>query len=111
MGQTVNAAFGPMAAPGAGNHTFIYSHPADGKPSRIGLIASNISAGTQTGKVTISYGNDATTALEIGRGVFTASQPSYALEAGIVIQPGQVILIHMYDITAGDTIRAYVEGH
>lgn len=111
MGQIVSAAFGPMAVPGAGNHTFIYSHPADGKPSRIGLIAANISAGTQTGKVTFSYGNDVSTALEIEKGVFTAAQPSYGFEPGIVIQPGQVILIHMYDITAGDTIRAYVEGH
>ena len=111
MGEAVNAAFGPMAIPGAGEHIFEYVHPATAKPSRIGLIAAHISAGTQTGKICIRYGNDPVSALEIGRGTFTAAYPSYKIEPNLVIQPGQAIRIWLWDITAGDTVRAFIEGH
>lgn len=111
MGSVISAAFGPMAIPGAGDVTFQYIHPPKATPSRVGLIAAHISAGTQTGSCSISYGNDATNALEIGHGVFAADAPSFTLHPHIVIQPGQVILIRLYNVTAGDTVRAFVEGH
>jgi hypothetical protein len=111
MGDIVSAAFGPMAVPGGGELILEYGHPATGRASRIGLIAVHLSAGTQTGKLCIRYGNDVNTALEIHKDVFTAALPSVAIDPGIVIQPGQFIRIWVWDVTAGDTLRAYIEGH
>ncbi len=111
MGQTIAAAYGPQAVPTGGEIIFEYVHPPDGKPSRVGLIAAHISAGTQTGKLCIRYGNDLSTALEIHKDVFTANDPSVAISPNFVIQPGQVIRIWLWDVTAGDTVRAFIEGH
>jgi hypothetical protein len=111
MGDTIAAAFGPIAVPTGGEIIWNYVHPPDGKPSRVGLIAAHLSAGTQTGKLCIRYGADVGSALEIHKDVFTANDPSVAISPNLVIQPGQVIRIWIWDVTAGDIFRAFIEGH
>jgi len=111
MGDVISAAFGPQAVPTAGEIIWDYVHPPKGKASRVGLIAAHLSAGTQTGKLCIRYGNDIGTALEIHKDVFTALDPSVAINPNFVIQPGQIIRIWIWDVTAGDTARFFIEGH
>jgi len=111
MGDVIQFAFGPMAYPGT-DLIITYIHPREAKPSRVGLIAAHLSSGTQTGKVCIRYGNaDIATAPEIHKDVFTAAEPSVAISPNFVIQPGQSIFIWIWDVTAGDNVRAFIEGH
>ena len=94
-----------------GTYQIIYSHDPRGKPSRVGIISAYIASGTQTGDVSIKYGNDITNTVEIGNGSFTASDPSVVLEPNFVIHPGQVIIFDLATITAGDVVRVMVGGH
>lgn len=112
MGDVVAWAFGPKAIAGAGEEVFTYTHPADAKPSRIGLITVHLSAGTQTGKVCIRYGRaDLANCPEIHKDVFTANDPSVCINPNFVIQPGQNIYIWLWDVTANDTVMGFIEGH
>jgi hypothetical protein len=111
MGQTISAAYGPAAVPTGGEVIWDYVHDPKGKASRVGLIAAHLSAGTQTGKLCIRYGNDVGSMLEIHKDVFTANDPSVAIEPNIVIQPGQVIRVWVWNVTAADTVRMFIEGH
>lgn len=94
-----------------GTYEIVYTHDPRGKPSRVGLIAARISAGTQTGIVSIRFGNDPTNMVELERHAFTASNPSVSLDPSLVLYPGQVISFHFSTITAGDTIVVAIGGH
>lgn len=113
MGDIIAFGFGPMAIAGAGEQIITYTHDPRGKPSRVGLITVHISAGTQTGKLCIRYGNspDVNTCPEIHKDVFTATNPSVRIDPNLVIHPGQSIHIWLWDVTAGDTIMGFIEGH
>ena len=41
-----------------GTYQIVYTHDPKGKASRVGLISAYIASGTQTGDVSIKYGND-----------------------------------------------------
>ncbi len=111
MGETISFAFGPVAYPGT-DLIVTYTHPNTSKPSRVGLIAAHLSSGTQTGKICIRYGNaDIGSAAEIHKDVFTATEPSVAISPNFVIQPGQSIFVWIWDVTLGDNVRIFIEGH
>jgi len=111
MGDIINFAFGPMAYPGT-DLIITYTHPKEAKPSRVGLIAAHLSSGTQTGKICIRYGNaDIGSVTEIHKDSFTATEPSVAISPNFVIQPGQAIYVMIMDVTAGDHVRVFIEGH
>lgn len=88
-----------------------YVHDPKGKASRVGIISTYLAAGTQTGAVSIRYGNDITNTVEIGNGTFTANDPSVTIHPNFVIHPGQVITIHFTTVTANDTARVVIGGH
>lgn len=95
-----------------GTFQFVYTHDPKGKPSKVGIIAVELRSGTQTGDVSIKYGNDISQTVEVGNGAFTASDPSVVLlDPGFVIHPGQVIIADLATITAGDEARFLVGGH
>lgn len=89
----------------------IYTHNPYGKPSRIGLIALSITAGTKTGRSCIFYGNDPTNMVCLQTHEHTATAYSNTYEPDIVIQPGQVIKFYLQNATAGDTVVVMIEGH
>lgn len=111
MGDIVASAFGPIAIPGAGTFTYDYIHPRDAKPSMIGRISCQLSAGTQTGKVIMSYGSDPTNACGFFTDTFTANDNTVSIDPKILIQPGQAIRLAFTNVTAGDTLRIFIEGH
>jgi len=94
-----------------GTLQIVYTHDPKGKSSRVGLISAYIASGTQTGDVSIQYGNDITNPVEIGNGAFTTSDPSVVLNPNFVIHPGQCIIFNFATITAGDVVRVMVGGH
>jgi len=94
-----------------GTMQIVYTHDPRGKASRVGLLSAYIASGTQTGDVSIKYGNDITNTVEIGNGSFTANDPSVTLNPNFVIHPGQVIIFDFATITAGDVVRIMVGGH
>jgi len=111
MGDVISFAYGPTAYPGT-DVIITYTHPRHARPSRVGLIAAHLSSGTQTGKVCIRYGQgDLASVPEIHKDVFTAAAPSVAIDPGVVIQPGQSIYVWIWDVTAGDDVRVFIEGH
>lgn len=101
------------AVPTGGSATFSYTHDTgkDAKPSRIGLIATAIDSGTQTGSVRIYYGNSPGSLVEIGNGTFTANDPSVIVEPQFVIYPGQTIEVRFSGVTAGDQVSMFIGGH
>jgi len=100
------------AAPGGAALTLSYMHDPKGKPSRVGIIATSLASGTQTGSVSIRYGNSVGSAAEIGNGTFTAADPSVVIHPNFVIHPGQVILaVFSSTVTAGDICTFTVGGH
>jgi len=94
-----------------GTYEILYTHDPKGKPSRVGLIACSITAGTQTGASQITYGNDPSNVVILSRHAHTASNPSNVVEPNIVIQPGQCIKFNLTGVTAADTVVCMVEGH
>jgi len=94
-----------------GTLEILYTHDPKGKPSRVGLIACSITAGTQIGASNISYGNDPTNMVVLSRHAHTPTGLSNVVQPDIVIQPGQVIKFNMTGVTAGDTVVTMVEGH
>lgn len=94
-----------------GTYEIVYTHDPRGKPSRVGLIAARIASGTQTGVVSIRFGNDPLNMVELERFSFTANNPSVTLYPEFVIYPGQVISFHFSTITAADTICVAIGGH
>jgi len=111
MGDVIAFAFGPIAIPGAGTFTLDYVHPATANPSKIGMISCQLSAGTQTGKVIMSYGSDPTNACGFYTDGFTANDNTVMVNPEILIQPGQTIRLAFTNVTAGDTLRVFIEGH
>ena len=94
-----------------GTLQIVYTHDPKGKSSKVGVISAYIASGTQTGKVSVKYGNDITNTVEIGNGVFTANDPSVVLSPDFVVHPGQVILFDFSTMVAGDVVRVMVGGH
>jgi len=94
-----------------GTYEILYTHDPKGKPSRIGLIACSITAGTQTGSSCILYGNDPTNMVCLSHHPHTPTDYSNVVEPNMVIQPGQCIKFSLRTVTAGDTIVCMVEGH
>jgi len=87
-------------------------HDPKGKASRVGIIACTLASGTQTGSVSIRYGNSVGSAVEIGNGVFTANEPSVVIHPGFVIHPGQVIVaVFSSTVAAGDVCTLTIGGH
>jgi len=100
------------AAPGGAALTLSYTHDTKGKASRVGIIACTLASGTQTGAVSIRYGNSPGTAAEIGNGTFTAADPSVVIHPNFVIYPGQTITaIFSSTVTAGDVCTLTIGGH
>jgi len=100
------------AAPGAVALTLTYTHDPKGKPSRVGIIACSLASGTQTGSVSIRYGNSPGTVAEIGNGTFTANDPSVVIHPNFVIHPGQIIqAVFSATVMAGDIATLTVGGH
>lgn len=94
-----------------GTLEIFYTHDPRGKPSRVGLIACSITAGTQTGRSCIFYGNDPSNMVCLSHHAHTAADYTNIVEPNIVIHPGQVIKFYLVGITAGDTVVVMVEGH
>ena len=94
-----------------GTQTISYIHDPKGKASRVGIISAHLASGTQTGSVSIRYGNDVTNAVEIGNGTFTANDPSVTIHPNFVIHPGQAIVVIFSTVTAGDVARVFIGGH
>jgi len=100
------------AAPGGAALTLSYMHDPKGKASRVGIISVSLASGTQTGSVSIRYGNSAGSVAEIGNGTFTAADPSVTIHPNFVIHPGQVITaIFSATVTAGDVCTLTIGGH
>lgn len=97
--------------PSGGTAQIVYIHDPKGKASRVGILAAYLASGTQTGDVSIKYGNDITNTVEVGNGAFTASDPSVVLHPNFVIHPGQVIIFDFSTVTAGDVARILIGGH
>jgi len=94
-----------------GTLEILYTHDPKGKPSRVGLIALSITAGTKTGRSCIFYGNDPNNMVCISTPAHTAASYSNTIAPDIVIQPGQCIKFYLQDCTAADTVVVMVEGH
>jgi len=94
-----------------GTLEILYTHDPKGKPSRVGLIALSITAGTKTGRSCIFYGNDPNNMVCLQTHEHTATAYSNTYEPDIVIQPGQCIKFYAQTVTAGDTVVVMVEGH
>lgn len=100
---TINGAGGALE--------IIYTHDPKGKPSRVGLIALSITAGTKTGRSCIFYGNDPSNMVCLQTHAHTANDYTNYVDPDIVIQPGQVIKFYAQNVTAGDTVVVMIEGH
>jgi len=94
-----------------GTHTYVYTHPFDVQASKIGIIACELDSGTQTGVVSIEYGEDLAGCTEIHRDSFTATSPSVVINPDFVIHPGQVIRIIFTSVTSGDRVKLFIGGH
>ena len=95
----------------SGTFQIVYTHDPRGKASRVGILSANIASGTQTGDVSIKYGNDITNTVEIGNGTMSAANPAVTLNPNFVIHPGQCLVFDFTTITAGDVVRVMVGGH
>lgn len=111
MGDTVSFVQTATVNGAASALEILYTHNPKGKPSRIGLIALSITAGTQTGASCILYGNDPSNMVCLSHHAHTPADYSNVVEPDIVIQPGQVIKFYLRTATAGDTVVVMVEGH
>ena len=94
-----------------GTLQIVYTHDPTGKASKVGVISAYVASGTQTGDVSIKYGNDITNTVEIAGGQLSSSSPSLVFSPNFVIHPGQVIIFDLATITAGDVVRVMVGGH
>jgi len=110
MGEPIKY-HGRTAVGVGGSLTFSYTHDPTKKPSKVGIITAALRSGTQTGSVSIQYGNGLTDTVEIENGSMTANSPSVTIHPNFVIYPGQYIRVVFSNVTAGDVAEAFIGGH
>jgi len=111
MGDELKLLMGPVSVGAAGTHPFIFKHDVKAKASMIDCIQAEILSGTQTGVVTVRWGNAEDMTRTIHNDALTAAEPFTAINPKRVLYPGQVITISFASVTAGDVVQASIGGH